>query len=376
MANNSKKGQIPFTATEQIKKGKVLRHKNWIVGRTDPSTALKALQRKAFTNDTYEGKTKGEIVIVSNIEEVDRPWTDIIPSFLGGTEPQAQFVYYGRAVDDSRHDGCGESYGADDNIYEVFPKFHVAQEAGRPSYNDRCRVRYYDTNNNFVGVVGIITEIIGSETNTESGPGRGGSRRAPGRTKPRGSIPNPNAAQTPSAPIYPYNPVTGRPVKTASEIAPYITSPTGGRSVALPDASTDHPGVDLEAAMDQKIYAAMGGEIAAKLDSNDPNAKKGYGYYIAIKTVGLDGLEPIYTLYGHLGADIMGRFPRTFNGTTVAAGAQIGIMKDSGNSTGPHLHFGIVYGGNLTAPGQVATGHAEKVFDPMTEFFGRVFSRS
>jgi len=373
MANNSKKGRIPFTATEQIKKGKVLRHKNWIVGRTDPSTALKSIQRKAFTNDTYEGKTKGEIVIVSNIQEVDRPWTDMIPSFLGGTEPQAQFVYYGRAVDDSRHDGCGESYGADDNIYEVFPKFHVA-EGLMPEYNNRCRVRYYDTNNNFVGVVGIITEIIGSETNTESGPSRAGRRPAPVKAKPWGKIPNPNEAQTPSAPIYPYNPITGQPVKAVSDIAPFITSRPGPRNPGVQGGSKYHMGVDFEATLNQKIYAAMGGEIAVR--ANKGTGDEGFGYYVVIKTVGLDGLGPLYTLYGHLGADIMGRFPRTFNGTTIDAGAQIGIMKNTGTSSGPHLHFGLVYNGNYASPGAVAKAHSQTVFDPMNELFGRVFSRS
>lgn len=374
---NNKKGQIPYTATEQIKNGKRLNKAAYIYGRSSSETMIKSMLRKSITNDEYEGKTKGIIKIVSpSIDLIDRPWTDGIPSFLGGTQPEAQYIYHGKAIDDSRHDGCGESESIDDNIYQTFPKFHVA-EGLLPGYNDQCRVRYYDTNRNFVGVVGIITEIIGDETNSSDGPSRGGRRPAPGkREKPRGRIPNPSSITPPSSPIYPYNPVNGKPVKTASEIVPFVTSFSGPRDLALRGASTDHPGLDLEASIGQKIYAAMDGEIAAKLDSNDPAAKKGYGYYVAIKTTGLDGLGPIYTLYGHLGKDVLGRFPRTFGGKTIKAGAQIGTMMNTGNSTGPHLHFGVVYGSNLTAPAQVALGHAATVFDPMSEFFGRVYSRS
>ena len=374
MGSKNNDSRIELTSTEQTKKGKVLSQENWIVGRSDPSTAIKSIVREKFTNNPYKGKSDGVVRIMSGESERPNTWRDWIP-FIGGTKPEPELIYRGKAIDDNRHDTLPDSEGSDDNIFQLLPKFHAA-ESVPVNYNDIVRVRYYDINNNFVGVVGIIEENLGSSTNDSNGPGTAGSRQpGGGKTKKRMPIPNPFSSSSPADPVYPVNPVTGKPVKTSSEMKPYVNSYTGPRNLSLKGSSKDHPGLDLKAVLEQKIYAAMDGEIAVRLDSDDPAAKKGYGYYAAIKTTGLEGLDPIYTLYGHLGEEILSRFPRTFNGTTIKAGAQIGLMMDTGNSTGPHLHFGVVYGPELSSPGAVALQHKTNVFDPMTEFFGRVYQK-
>lgn len=100
----------------------------------------------------------------------------------------------------------------------------------------------------------------------------------------------------------------------------YITSPYGQRSSGF------HGGVDIgnNGQIGTPIYAAHGGTAYTAYDSG------GYGNYVYIDHG--NGWE---TEYGHVNSFAIS------NGQTVAQGDHIAGMGDSGNSTGPHLHFGV-----------------------------------
>ena len=75
----------------------------------------------------------------------------------------------------------------------------------------------------------------------------------------------------------------------------------------------------------------MGTPVTASIDGVVTNREDpdGYGYYSTITAD--DGSR---ALYGHLGSFSLQ------NGARVKRGDRIGISGRSGNSTGPHTHFG------------------------------------
>lgn len=116
---------------------------------------------------------------------------------------------------------------------------------------------------------------------------------------------------------------------------------TGGYSLplsrsALPrseydDPHHDYPAIDLPVGTGTPVYATRGGS-ATRLSGSSC----GYGYSVA----GNDGAT--YT-YCHFSSFVAG------NGT-VNTGQLLGYSGNTGNSTGPHLHFAIKYGGVSRCP--------------------------
>ena len=106
-----------------------------------------------------------------------------------------------------------------------------------------------------------------------------------------------------------------------------ITSFFGNRPAPLPGASTNHGAVDIGVAY-VPVYSAADGVIVSA------GWMSGYGNYIEI-----DHGNGYYTAYGHL--DSFNVSP----GQTVSRGQQIAISGNTGNSTGPHLHFEVYIGG-------------------------------
>ncbi|MEK8211620.1 peptidoglycan DD-metalloendopeptidase family protein [Paenibacillus sp. FSL L8-0463] len=104
-----------------------------------------------------------------------------------------------------------------------------------------------------------------------------------------------------------------------------ITSSFGYRSDPFKGVSAYHSGIDIAGDIGDPVYAAMAGVVTA---SDQMGAR---GKYIIIEHT--NGLE---TWYMHL------------NGMTVKAGdkvnkgEQIGMLGNTGRSTGPHLHFQVV----------------------------------
>ncbi len=112
-----------------------------------------------------------------------------------------------------------------------------------------------------------------------------------------------------------------------------ITSEFGGREAPLEGASTSHKGVDIGAATGTPIKAAASGTVVISTYSASA------GNYIMINHGG-----GVYTVYMHmasLGASV---------GDEVSQGDTIGTCGSTGNSTGPHLHFGIRINGSYVDP--------------------------
>ncbi len=98
-----------------------------------------------------------------------------------------------------------------------------------------------------------------------------------------------------------------------------ITSKFGWR----PQFQRVHHGVDLHLNIGDTVRAALSGTI--ERISYDA---QGYGHYVVISHT--NGME---TVYGHLQYALVGQ------GQTVIAGQPVAIGGNTGNSTGPHLHF-------------------------------------
>lgn len=104
-----------------------------------------------------------------------------------------------------------------------------------------------------------------------------------------------------------------------------ITSSFGYRSDPFKGVSAYHSGIDIAGSIGDPVYAALGGEVIA---AERLGAR---GKYIAVRHD--NGLE---TLYMHL--DQMLVSP----GEQIVKGQQIGMLGNTGRSTGPHLHFQVV----------------------------------
>ena len=91
-----------------------------------------------------------------------------------------------------------------------------------------------------------------------------------------------------------------------------------------------HDGVDLAGPIGTPIYAASDGIVKEAGYTNS-----GYGAWVLLQHA--DGTV---TRYGHISSWNVQVGQRVF------AGDQIGAIGNRGNSTGPHLHFSVLLGGN------------------------------
>ena len=94
--------------------------------------------------------------------------------------------------------------------------------------------------------------------------------------------------------------------------------------------SQGHTGIDLYQPIGTPVYAVEGGDIivAGVINNNYGNAQ--YGNCVLIQHS-----NKLYTFYAHL-STISVKV-----GMSILAGTQIGTVGDTGNVTGPHLHFEV-----------------------------------
>lgn len=119
----------------------------------------------------------------------------------------------------------------------------------------------------------------------------------------------------------------------------WITSMFGGRQSPGGIGSTNHKGVDIGTPMGTPVLAAKSGTVTWA------SRNGGYGNCIIISHGNGNS-----TLYGHLSG---------YNVSTdqqVTQGQVIGYSGNTGNSTGPHLHFGIIENNSWIDPLNYLTG--------------------
>lgn len=119
----------------------------------------------------------------------------------------------------------------------------------------------------------------------------------------------------------------------------WITSLFGGRQSPGGIGSTNHKGVDIGTPMGTPILAAKSGTVTWA------SWNGGYGNCVIISHG-----KGNSTLYGHLSG---------YNvkvGDTVTQGQVIAYSGNTGNSTGPHLHFGIMESDTWVDPLKYLTG--------------------
>lgn len=113
-----------------------------------------------------------------------------------------------------------------------------------------------------------------------------------------------------------------------SPVAGYTSSGFGYRLHPLEEEVRFHFGTDFAANTGEAILSFADGTVYA-VGEND-----GYGLYIIIEHA--DGIR---TLYGHCSAVSISQ------GDSVTMGQQIGNVGQTGNVTGPHLHFELIISG-------------------------------
>ena len=125
-------------------------------------------------------------------------------------------------------------------------------------------------------------------------------------------------------------------------ISHYISSPYGERFHPIAGYWKKHNGVDIADNAYSPILAATDGKVTTA-----DYQWGGAGHYV--KITHSDGLV---TIYMHMGpADGTGTYSHIVKvGQKVTAGQIIGAIGTSGGSTGNHLHFGMMEGGNFIDP--------------------------
>ena len=112
-----------------------------------------------------------------------------------------------------------------------------------------------------------------------------------------------------------------------------LTSPYGYRIHPTTGQYKFHNGVDLANDQGTPIYAARSGRVTVATYGGT------YGNYVTINHG--DGYS---SLYAHMTRYVVHK------GDTVKRGQLIGYMGSTGRSTGPHLHFSILYNGSSVNP--------------------------
>jgi murein DD-endopeptidase MepM/ murein hydrolase activator NlpD len=110
--------------------------------------------------------------------------------------------------------------------------------------------------------------------------------------------------------------------------------PTTAHSISGYGYSGIHPAIDIAGALGNAVFAADNGVVVFSGWSN-----YGYGYMVVI-----DHGNGWQTAYAHLSA------VGVTCGQSVFQGGYIGALGSSGNSSGPHLHFEMVYNGAKPNP--------------------------
>lgn len=106
-----------------------------------------------------------------------------------------------------------------------------------------------------------------------------------------------------------------------------------------------HRAIDLRAAVGRPVYAAEDGTVdwVQAWDGHSTSGDQSYGSLVRIRHADYKG-GILRTLYAHLDSY------RVSYGQTVKEGELIGYSGNTGNTTGPHLHFEVRLSGTRCNP--------------------------
>ncbi|GAA4790073.1 M23 family metallopeptidase [Streptomyces ziwulingensis] len=116
-----------------------------------------------------------------------------------------------------------------------------------------------------------------------------------------------------------------------------VTSPYGSRQHPLTGVTKLHTGVDFAAPQGAQVFAARAGRVVFAASTS------AYGNRIVIDHGSIEG-KRLETTYSHLSA------LEVAVGQQVTAGTRVGRAGSTGLSTGPHLHFEVVFDGYYADP--------------------------
>ncbi len=132
----------------------------------------------------------------------------------------------------------------------------------------------------------------------------------------------------------------------------YLTSPFGNRFHPILRRVEFHDGVDLAGPKGKPVYATGKG-VVVRVE----NRKSGYG-----KNIMIDHGFGYRTRYAHLNKTLVSI------GDTVFRGQEIGTLGNTGRSTGPHLHYEVIYKNKKVDPEEFyASRNDVHIYDQMLQ---------
>jgi murein DD-endopeptidase MepM/ murein hydrolase activator NlpD len=147
------------------------------------------------------------------------------------------------------------------------------------------------------------------------------------------------AAPAPTRPVAPPVLISFAPPLPDGEVG----SPFGLRQLPWESQARLHAGVDMVAPDPEPVLASSDGVVTRV--GTDP----GYGRFVELKHA-----EGLTTLYGHLDRVA----PGVAAGVGIKAGKPVGLIGDTGTSTGVHLHFEVHDAQDRPLNPEVLLGHA------------------
>lgn len=99
-----------------------------------------------------------------------------------------------------------------------------------------------------------------------------------------------------------------------------------------------HDGIDIGASYGTPVYSPNAGVVLAVGNQDLYCYHKAFGKYIAVR----DPQNNLILWYGHLGTQVVSP------GETITKGTELGTIGETGDETGPHLHFSIFEANGFT----------------------------
>ena len=143
---------------------------------------------------------------------------------------------------------------------------------------------------------------------------------------------------------------------------PLDSSKANNRYVNRNIRKDGHNGIDISSYLEEPIYNVTGGTVlfSGWNQSVPTDSKSGTGNTVIIKT---DTNPVLYVRYFH-----MHKKPAPITNTHISAGGDIGLVGNTGFSTGKHLHLDISELKTISANGNPSTLNPEDAKNPAAFF--------